>query len=257
MTVFLLKVVLAPALVGAASLAARRWGAAAGGWLLGIPVVAGPILLFYAIDQGNEFAAEAARGALLGAASLACFLILYAATAHRLSWPVSLILGWMAFGAGTILAGFQEWSTPVALAAGSLGLIAGEILLPRRPPPAPAALPGAEILLRMIATGALVLTLTMFSGLMGPGLSGRLAPFPIATSVLTVFIHARQGADGVIHLFNGLYTGLYSFLAFAFVLAVGLVRLGTARGFALALATSITVNGIGLLRLRGKGRRKA
>ncbi len=41
-----LKIVLVPCLVALASLLSRRYGPAVGGWLVGFPLVAGPILFF-------------------------------------------------------------------------------------------------------------------------------------------------------------------------------------------------------------------
>ena len=66
MTLIAVKVLLAPSFVVGASLAARRFGARVGGLVAGLPVVAGPILLAYAIAHGSHFAANAAAGTLLG-----------------------------------------------------------------------------------------------------------------------------------------------------------------------------------------------
>ena len=64
------KVLLAPSFVVGASLVARRFGARVGGLIAGLPVVAGPILLAYALAHGRAFAAHAAAGTLLGLISL-------------------------------------------------------------------------------------------------------------------------------------------------------------------------------------------
>ena len=64
MTVLALKLLLAPLLVVASSLAGRRWGPRLAGILV-LPIVAGPILLILYVDQGNGFAAAAARAATL------------------------------------------------------------------------------------------------------------------------------------------------------------------------------------------------
>ena len=55
-----LRLALVPAAVWAASLAARRWGHAASGYLGGLPLIGGPITLFLALDLGVEFAARSA-----------------------------------------------------------------------------------------------------------------------------------------------------------------------------------------------------
>ena len=73
-----LKLVLVPALVVAVTLATRWWGPRVGGWLTGMPIVAGPALFFLALEQGDAFASEAARAtlvALIGVAVLAITLV--------------------------------------------------------------------------------------------------------------------------------------------------------------------------------------
>src|SRR5918992_1631966 len=62
-----LKLVLTPLLIAAASLAGRRWGPAVSGWFVGLPLTSGPIAFFLALEHGVAFAAAAAVGALAGA----------------------------------------------------------------------------------------------------------------------------------------------------------------------------------------------
>jgi hypothetical protein len=88
------KILLAPTFVVGASLAARRYGARIGGLVGGLPVVAGPILLVFALSHGRAFAADAAAGTLLGIVSLLAFVVVYAHLAGRVRWAASLIFGW-------------------------------------------------------------------------------------------------------------------------------------------------------------------
>jgi hypothetical protein len=74
-TLIAVKVLLAPSFVVGASLTARRFGARVGGLVAGLPVVAGPILLAYALAHGRGFAAGAAAGTLLGLVSLIAFVM--------------------------------------------------------------------------------------------------------------------------------------------------------------------------------------
>src|SRR5919204_6393567 len=85
-----LKVVLTPALVGAASLAGRRWGPAVSGWFVGLPLTSGPIAFFLALNHGATFAAAAAVGTLAGAISQAAFCLAYGWIAFRYSWPLTV-----------------------------------------------------------------------------------------------------------------------------------------------------------------------
>src|SRR5205807_6194643 len=78
-----LKLVLTPLLVGAASLAGRRWGSSVGGWLIGIPFTSGPIAFFLALSPGPRFAASAAAGIMAGAVSQSAVCLSYSWAAQR------------------------------------------------------------------------------------------------------------------------------------------------------------------------------
>ena len=95
----LLKLLLVPGLVAAVTVAVRRWGPAVGGWLAGLPVVAGPVLVFYALEQGTLFAARAANGTLTGLIATVAFVVAYASASARWSWPACVALGWTTFAA--------------------------------------------------------------------------------------------------------------------------------------------------------------
>jgi hypothetical protein len=57
MSILALKLLLAPMLVVASSLAGRRWGPRLAGILVVLPIVAGPILLILYLEHGGRFAA--------------------------------------------------------------------------------------------------------------------------------------------------------------------------------------------------------
>src|SRR5438132_8692826 len=79
METLLLKLIVTPLLIGAASLAGRRWGETLSGWFIGLPLTSGPVCWFLALEQGTGFAAGtiayAVCGALLQAASLPLWLL--------------------------------------------------------------------------------------------------------------------------------------------------------------------------------------
>ena len=91
------KLILVPILIGALSLAGRRWGPAVGGWLAGLPWTSGPVALFLALEQGTAFASTAAQGTLMGLVSVAAFCLAYSLTARRRGWTASMLAGWAAF----------------------------------------------------------------------------------------------------------------------------------------------------------------
>jgi hypothetical protein len=240
------KLLLAPSFVVGASLAARRFGPRVGGLIGGLPVVAGPILLVYAMSHGRGFAAGAAAGTLLGLISLTAFVVVYGRFAGQASWTASMLAGWAAFGVATAI--FSTTSVPAgaALALAGAGIAVGLAALPRRPlarrihPPPPAW----DLPLRAGCALALVLTLTAIAGWLGPRLSGLLAPFPIIATVLAVFTHAQRGPEELVHLLRGLISGFGAFALFCFTLAVSLPTLDTTAAFALASGVALLTQGL-------------
>ena len=99
MLVVVVQLVVAPGLVGAATLAARRGGPRLGGLLSAFPAIVGPVLFIDAHDHGTAFAAQAANGTLLGLVALSGFAIAYGRTALRAGWRTSLAIGWAAAAA--------------------------------------------------------------------------------------------------------------------------------------------------------------
>ena len=219
----LLKLLLAPALVVGATLAGRRWGPRAGGILIALPVVAGPILLVITLQHGETFGARAARGSLLGVVALSAFCVVFA-RAMRPGWSVALAAGWLAYAA--IAAAGSRWDAPpllglaVALAALALARLllgvdagAGE---PRRTPPA------WDLYARAASTAALVFAVTSAASSLGPAVSGVLTPFPIATSVLAAFALAHDGPGAAASTMRGFVAALPAFAAFFFAVAIAL-----------------------------------
>jgi hypothetical protein len=248
------KLLLAPNFVVGASLAARRFGPWVGGLIAGLPVVAGPILLAYALAHGSGFAADAASGTLLGLVSLIAFVVVYGRLAGRVSWGASMLAGWIAFAAAT--AGFSAVSLPAgaALALAVAAILAGRAALPRRSvaPPSAAPLPAWDLPLRAGCALALVLTLTAVAGWLGPRLSGLLAPFPIIATVLAVFTHAQRGPEELVRLLRGMVSGFGAFALFCFTLAVSLPGLRTGGAFALATGVALLVQALLMALTRGQ-----
>ncbi len=241
MLLLAVKLLLAPAFVVGASLVARRFGARVGGLIGGLPVVAGPILLAYALAHGRPFAAGAAAGTLLGLVSLIAFVVVYARLAGRLPWGASMLGGWLAFAVATLV--FSALSVPLGAALGLAGvaLALGLAALPRPAGAAPSHTtpPAWDLPLRAACAAALVLILTAIAGWLGPQLSGLLAPFPIIATVLATFTHAQRGTDELRRLLRGLISGFGAFALFCFALAVALRRLDTAAAFGLATGLAL------------------
>jgi hypothetical protein len=244
----LVKLTLAPGLVAATTLAARRWGQLVAGVVGGLPAVVGPILLALAVQHGDRFAADAAAGALAGLIALTSFMLAYAWIARRLAWPATLLLSWAVYSGVTALLDGASPRPEVAFPLVIACFFAGYRLLPRGgredPVPATAVAPRWDLALRVLATAAFVLVLTGVAGALGPQLSGLLAAFPVLASVLCVFIHAQSGPAAVADFLRGLMAGLGGFAVFCFVVALAIPATGAVAAFLTGAALALALNGV-------------
>lgn len=239
-----LKLLLVPALLGAISLAGRRWGPGVAGWLAGFPSLTGPILLFLAIERGAEFTVPAAVFALSAVAAALVFGIAYAWACLRLHW----------FGAW--LCALLAWLCAIAVLiripptlAGSLAISLGLLVLAPRLFPKPrgqwgaSAVPPHELLLRMAAGAGMVLAVTAVAETVGPAWTGLLAVFPVFTTVLAVFSQRASGPGFVVAMLRAMTGGFYAFIAFCVAVALLLPTEGVAVTFAVGVAVAVAVQG--------------
>ncbi len=229
----LLKLALVPALVLLVSLAGRRWGHRVSGLLSAVPIIAGPILFFMALDLGPDFTAETARATLITMPALAAYLLAFGFIARRAGWAASLLGGWAVFAiVVTPLTAIpaNAWQGLLVACAGFGGTL---LLLPRpRRPVDVAVIPDSEIALRMAAAFAITLAIAFGAQTFGPRVSGALLSFPIGGSVLPAFTRALHGLDATLSLLRGFLLGLLPFAVFFYALAVLLPAFGVAVGFA-------------------------
>jgi hypothetical protein len=237
MYVLALKLLLAPLLVVASSLAGRRWGPRLAGILVVLPIVAGPILLILYLDHGSAFAADAARAATLGIVPLAAFALIFAYLSRRRGWLVILLTSWLAVLVADLALSRVAVPAAAALLLALLALHGADSLLRRMDQPATTT--WWDLPARALATAALVVLVTGFAAFLGPALTGALAPFPIALSVVCAFTVAQSGHAGVLALLRGIVPGLDGFALFCFLVAILINRVGAAAAFGLATAAAI------------------
>jgi hypothetical protein len=248
MNTLLLKLIVTPVLIGAASLAGRRWGETLSGWFIGLPLTSGPVCWFLAIEQGTGFAAAAARGCLAGAAAEAGFCLACGVAARRSGWIASLAAGTLAFA---VSAGLLQAVAPplwVLVLVVCAALAAALVLMPelasgRAGLPEP---PRWDLPARMAVATALVLVLTEVAPLLGAQLSGLLATYPLFAAVLAAFAHHQSGAAAAGRVLRGLLIGLFGFTGFFLLLALTIERIGIAASFAAATLVALAIQGISL-----------
>jgi len=249
-----LRILLAPALIGAASLAGRRWGPAVSGWLVGLPLTSAPVTFLLALEHGPAFAAQVALGTLAGTLSQVLFALVYARLARRRhGWGLSFVAGSLAFAASTaMLVGLGVPLAALALAAVvvlALGLHAVPTVA--RPTAGAAAPPPRwDLPARMVVATLIVAALVGLAPALGPRFTGMLSPFPVYAAILTVFAHRGQGAAAGIGVLRGLLAGLFGFVGFFVVVAGAIERVGIAAAFVVATLVALAAQLVTLWGLR-------
>ncbi len=246
-----LKLFLAPLLIGLVSIASRRWGPAVGGWLVSLPLTSAPVILFLAIDQGTAFASSAAQDTMLGIISVASFCLVYCWFSFRFGWQLSMLAGWIAFFALTFIEESVIFSLFFSLAIVTVFLIVVLTLMPKSQSKDLAIIPPRwDTPLRMLVATGFVLGLTGAASILGPQLSGLLAPFPMFTTILAVFTHHFQGADFTRRLLRAVVTGSFTFVTFFLVISLLVNRWGIAVAFGLALLAALVIHSASLFVIR-------
>lgn len=251
-----LKLFLVPGLVAIVTLAVRRWGPAVGGWLAGLPIVAGPVLVFYALEQGAAFAAAAAHATLAGLVATVAFAVVYAHLSTRLPWYACMALGWFVFAAVVVALYALQPGLVLSLLLLIAATVFGGRLLSRVRPSSPSASarqaaepglrthPPGDLPIRLIATATLVLVLTGLAARLGPAWSGLLNAFPVLTTIVAVFSHIQRGTAAAVAFLNGYLQAIVGFGLFCVVMAIGLESLGLGWALAAALAAQLAWHGV-------------
>ena len=240
-----LRLALVPLAVWAASMAARRWGHAASGYLGGLPLIGGPITLFLALDHGSDFAATSARFTLAAIAAQCAHLLALSHVAARHGWAASLLAGWTAFALVALLVAalpLTAWTAAV-LAVGGLAA-AWKFLPPIRGHSAPPAVPAVELRLRVAAAFVLAAGILLAAPILGPVASGILLSMPITGSIMPPFTLALYGREALARLARGFVVGLSGFTAFFLVVAAGVPAWGVGSGFTAAVLAALGAVGV-------------
>jgi hypothetical protein len=62
MNILWIKLIMMPLVIGGVTLASKKWGNAVGGIIASLPWIAGPIMLFFTLEQGVDFTVSSIKG---------------------------------------------------------------------------------------------------------------------------------------------------------------------------------------------------
>lgn len=228
----------------AATVTAERAGPLIGGLVATLPISAGPVYVFLAIDHGAAFIAQSALGSLVTNALNVVFAVTYTLLAQKRSLPVCLtgaFAVWIALSAGI---GEIAWTLPLAIVFNAV-IIAVSLWIVHplrhvRVPPVAAR--WYDLVLRALMVAVLVGVVVTLSFTIGPTLSGNLAVFPIVLTSIIIILHRRIGGPATAAIMANAVIGLAGFAVAVVVLHLTAVPLGSAVALSLTLATSVGCN---------------
>lgn len=206
--------------------------------------------IFLAIDHGERFAADAARGSIASVAGGCAFAIVFSRVTR--GWPLALGAGSTAYLAVAAAMHLVTLDTlPLALLMAVVLLVARRLIPPRRERAAVAQIaPRWDLPARIVVATSLVVGITLFAPTLGAYGSAIAASFPVFASILGVFEERTAGHDAAVDVMRGLIPGLFGFIAFFVVVALVIETLHVLVTFVLATVAVLVVQGIALSLLR-------
>jgi hypothetical protein len=235
------KMVVTAGFVLAATVTAERVGPLLGGLVATLPIGAGPVYVFLAIDHDAHFIAQSAIASLAINAANVIFAICYALLAQKCSRAVSMSLAFLVWLILATVAVKVNWTFGIVAAVNIIAL--GVCLWLARPlrhvRVAGFRTRWTDMALRAGLVAVLVGVVVTFSFQLGPGGSGILAVFPVVLISIMFILHNRVGGPAAAAVLANAVLGLVGFAFACTVLHFTADAFGSVIGLTLALATSV------------------
>lgn len=242
MDILLLKLLSMPAIILAVHFSGKKWGGLACGILIGLPLTSAPISFIISQQHGQNFAAKAAIGHLLGQIALCCFCLSYRFCVHRHRWPTSVAISISIFLVAVFSLNRIDWDpypTFLLLITFSQLVI---FYFPKQGISDNFALPPSNHLLpRILLASIFVITLTSLAGALGPTLSGLLAPFPVLGVIFTAMAQQHGGKHAASKILLGIARSSTCYGVFFLVLATQINNFTIGQCYTLAITTTLAV----------------
>ena len=240
----IVKMAVTAAFLLAATVTAERAGPLVGGLVATLPISAGPVYVFLALDHDAHFIAQSALGSLVTNSFNVVFALTYALLAQKRGLIVSLGAAFAVWAALIWSGGFIAWTLPAAILL-NVVVLAGAFWLsaPLRHAPMPRVRTRwYDLVLRAAMVALLVGTVVTLSFRIGPTASGNLAVFPIVLTSIMIILHRRVGGPATAAVMANAIIGLGGFAIAVIVLDLTAERLGSPLALAFTLAASVGCN---------------
>ena len=240
------KMAITAGFVLAATITAERAGPLVGGLVATLPLGAGPVYVFLALDHGPQFIAASAINSLAINTVNVVFALTYALLAQKRSLTVSLVTAMVMWLALAWTVHEIDWSFTAAIILNVVVIgISIALARPLRHVPIPRVhARWTDLVMRAVMVAILVGLTVSLSFRIGPSGSGIMAVFPVILLSIMLILHRRVGGKPTAAVMANAVIGLVGFAFACMVLHVTAEPLGSAIGLLLAVSTSI---GWGLL----------
>lgn len=241
----LLKMAVAASIVVGCSLLAERTGPLLAAMIATLPISAGPVYVFLAMDHDAAFLSAGALGSMSSNLGNACLSLVYVLLAQRFGVFVSLGAGLAAWLSAVTLLRELAPSFLVLLVLTVVGYSSLHLIFQPYLAARPAKPPGRlwyVIPLRAAAVATLTGVVTTLSAKVGPGWSGVLAAMPLVLSSLIAILHSRMGGPASAAVIANSALGLLGFGLGLGTLHLAAVPLGSWPGLGLGLLVCIAWN---------------
>jgi hypothetical protein len=237
----IVKMAVTAGFVLAATVTAERAGPLVGGLVATLPIGAGPVYVFLALDHDAQFIAQSAVASLVINAVNVIFATVYVLLAQQRSLLVSLSAG---LAVWTVLALAVHWLHWTAFAALAMNIVALGLCLRLVRPLRHVTMPPVhrrwyDLAMRALLVAILVGVTVGLSFRIGAAGSGILAVFPVVLISIMLILHRRVGGKPAAAVLANAPLGLIGFAFACAVLHFAAAPLGVPLALALALATSI------------------
>jgi len=227
--------------VVAATVTAERAGPLIGGLVATLPISAGPVYVFLALDHDAHFIAQSAVASLTINAVNAMFAVTYARLAQTQSRAASIggaFIVWLVL-ALTIYG--SDWTfTAAAVVNVAVFSVCLVIVRSLRHAKIKGFRPQwTDLALRAGLVALLVGVVVTFSFQLGPNGSGLLAVFPVVLLSIMFILHNRVGGPASAAVMANAVLGLVGFAFACTVLHFAAEAFGSVIGLTLALMTSV------------------
>ena len=224
---------------------AERISAKVAGILAGYPLGIAIVLVFLGLEQGVDFASQAAQYAILGLLANLALALCYWYVAKQARQMVNVGLASAAGLAGFLLVAYALQGLPqahtVTVPITLIGLLVAAALMLKVPAvavQAVASLSKRDILFRALVAAGTVVLITGLAELIGPVWAGLLSGFPVVAFPLFLILHYHHGKSVLTNSIRVYPLGLISLLVYTTSVSLVYPHLGllwgTLLGFSLA-----------------------